>query len=113
MLLNETRVICPYVDCRAEYDTDQRKPLMGHGDWLQPHQTFDEGVIIGEPQVRQSMGFVIHGFMSPFVNVQETGRDWGMAKLSATLTGNDINLKERTVKDLGETYTATSEEEKT
>lgn len=113
ILLNETRILCPHEGCGATFDNDERLTLFNNGTWLQPHQSLDQGVIEGDPRVADVMGFVIHGFMAPFVNVPKTGRDWGAAKIAADLTGNDINLRERTVKDLGETYLGTKEEEKT
>jgi phage terminase large subunit GpA-like protein len=113
MLYNEARIVCPHDGCGATFDNDERLQLSAGGVWLQPHQSLLEGVIEGEARREKQMGFVIHAFMAPFVNLGETARDWGAAKIAADLTGNDINLRERTVKDLGETYVGTRAEELT
>jgi phage terminase large subunit GpA-like protein len=111
MIQREARLVCPH--CKSAYDNDRRLTLMRAGTWLQPHQTLENGVITGDAEVRDVMGFVIHAFMAPFINLGKTARDWSAAKLAADASGNDINLRERTVKDLGETYMGTKAEEMT
>lgn len=114
LLKEEARLVCPQEGCHATFDDKERLELSNGGVWLQPHQRLmPDGNIEGDPEIRAVMGFVIHAFMAPFVKMDQTAADWGMAKLSADLTGNDINLRERTVKDLGETYLGTKDEEKT
>jgi len=105
-------LICPHDGCGATFDPDQRRPLMGAGRWLQRHQSFRaDGTIEGEARVAATMGFVIHGFMAPFVKLRETARDWAAGKLTADGNGSDIHLREVTVKKLGETYQGAKAEE--
>lgn len=114
MIRKESRLICPHEGCYASFDDKQRKALMATGQWLQPHQKLeDDGTVTGEPKVETIMGFVIHADMAPFVNLHEDAANWAAAKVAADTTGNDTNLRERTVKDRGETYMGTSPEEQT
>jgi phage terminase large subunit GpA-like protein len=104
-------LVCPHNGCHATFDAESRVALMATGQWLQPHQRIsDEGVVTGDPKVAKTMGFVIHAFMAPFVDLRETARDWAAAKLTAD-TGSDTHLREVTVKKLGETFLGTKAEE--
>lgn len=106
-------LVCPHDGCHATFAPEERRALMATGRWLQPHQRWlQDGTIDGEARVSSTMGFVIHAFMSPFVKLRETARDWASAKLTADDTGNDIDLREVTVKKLGEVYTGAKEDEK-
>lgn len=96
---------CPHDGCHATFDPDERIELMRGGQWLQQHQSISpEGLVIGEARVAKYMGFVIHAFMAPFVDLRETARDWAAAKLTYDQTGLDTHLREVTVKKLGETF---------
>jgi phage terminase large subunit GpA-like protein len=112
MVAQEVRLVCPHDGCHATFDADERIALMAEGCWLQPHQTLNpDGTITGEARVAPIMGFVIHAFMAPFVKLRETARDWAAATLTADATGNDVHIKEVTVKKLGETFMGTKAEE--
>jgi phage terminase large subunit GpA-like protein len=104
-------LVCPHDGCHATFDPDERVALMATGQWLQPHQDFNaDGELVGEPKIAATMGFVIHAFMAPFVDLRDTARDWAAAKLTAD-TGTDTHLREVTVKKLGETFLGTKAEE--
>jgi phage terminase large subunit GpA-like protein len=104
---------CPHDGCHATFGPDERHALMRTGRWLQPHQDIaEDGTVVGEPRVRSIMGFVIHAFMAPFVDLPETARDWAGASLTSAATGVDTHIKEVTVKKLGETFEGTRADEK-
>jgi phage terminase large subunit GpA-like protein len=89
---------CPHDGCHATFDPSERLGLVRTGRWLQPHQRWlDDGAVEGETRVASTMGFVIHAFMSPFVKLHETARDWAAGKLTADASGNDVHLREVTV----------------
>jgi phage terminase large subunit GpA-like protein len=112
MVAREARLVCPHDGCHATFDADQRVGLMADGVWLQPHQRLeDDGKITGKTRVAAIMGFVIHGFMSPFQKMREAARDWAAGKLTFDATGNDVHLREVVVKKLGETFRGGAEEE--
>lgn len=106
-------LVCPHDGCHATFSPEERRALMATGQWLQPHQRWlQDGTVEGEARVSATMGFVIHAFMSPFFKLRETAKDWASAKLTADDTGNDIDLREVTVKKLGEVYTGAKDDEK-
>jgi phage terminase large subunit GpA-like protein len=108
----DVRLVCPHDGCHATFDADQRVDLMADGVWLQPHQALKpDGTVEGEARIAGVMGFVIHGFMSPFQKLRETARDWAAAKLSFDANGNDVHLREVVVKKLGETFRGAKAEE--
>lgn len=114
MIRKEARLICPHEGCYATFDNEERIALMKTGRWLQPHQKLlPDGTVEGESLVQEVMGFVIHADMAPFVNLGEDAANWAAAFTQARDTGNDVNLRERTVKDRGETYFGSKAEEKT
>lgn len=102
---------CPHDGCNATFTAAERMALVATGQWLQPHQRWlVDGTVEGERRVAKNMGFVIHAFMSPFVKLAETARDWAAAKLTAD-TGDTTKLKEVVCKKLGETFMGTKAEE--
>jgi phage terminase large subunit GpA-like protein len=111
MIKTEARLICPH--CRAAVDEPGRRPMSAGGTWLQPHQKLlEDGTVKGEAKVGETMGFIGHAFMSPFVNLGELARDWSAAWLKAQGGGSDIALREETVKSLGEFYEGPDAESK-
>lgn len=112
MVAREVRLVCPHDGCHATFDAEERVALMNAGTWLQPHQTLlDDGTVKGAESVAAIMGFVIHGFMSPFQKLRETARDWAAGKLTFDDTGLDIHLREVVVKKLGEIFYGAKEDE--
>lgn len=114
---DNTVLICPYEGCGHITHPDDGNPddprlkLMNSGRWLQRHQRWlPNGKVEGDPVVNSSMGFVIHGFMAPFVKVRETARDWASASLTAQV-GSDVAFREVVVKKLGETPQSAKAEE--
>lgn len=102
---------CPHDGCHATFTAAERMALMAEGRWLQPQQQWlADGTLQGEARVAKNMGFVIHAFMSPFVKLAETARDWAAAKLTADM-GDTTKLKEVVCKKLGETFMGTKAEE--
>lgn len=102
---------CPHDGCHATFTAAERMALMAEGRWLQPQQQWlADGTLQGEARVAKNMGFVIHAFMSPFVKLPETARDWAAAKLTADM-GDTTKLKEVVCKKLGETFMGTKAEE--
>lgn len=103
---------CPHDGCHATFGPEERLAVTNGGRWLQKHQRWlPDGTVEGERKVSKGMGFVIHGFMSPFFDLCETARDWASAALTAEL-GDSTRLKEVVVKKLGETFRGTRAEEK-
>lgn len=111
MIEKEVRLICPH--CRTAVDEKGRLPMSATGTWLQPQQELlEDGTVKGEPRVAETMGFIGHAFMSPFVNLGGLARDWAAAWLKAQHGGDDIALREETVKSLGELYEGADAEAK-
>lgn len=112
MVAKNVHLICPHEGCYATFGAEERVALMNTGCWLQPHQRMlEDGTVEGEKRFEKIMGFVIHGFMSPFQKLRETARDWAAGKLTFDDTGNDIHLREVVVKKLGEIFTGAKEDE--
>jgi phage terminase large subunit GpA-like protein len=110
MVREKARLVCPH--CNAQFDNRERLAIMRKGCWLQPHQKLDRhGVIQGKRRLGPTMGFVIHGFMAPFVDLGDLAAEYALAKISADNTGDATNLKEVVVKSLGETFEGARAEE--
>lgn len=110
MIREEARLVCPH--CSADYDNAQRLAIMQKGCWVQPQQRLDRnGVVQGKRLTSSTMGFVIHGFMSPFVDLGGIAGEYALAKIDADNTGDASNLKEVVVKSLGETFEGAKAEE--
>lgn len=101
---HHVRLICPH--CEGEITNDERLVMSREsGAWLQPaQQLVGPRKVQGEPIVQQMMGFVIHGFMSPFLKLSAAAEEWSAAKIEFDNTQDDTDLKEATVKTLGEVY---------
>lgn len=110
MMKRDARLVCPH--CRAEFDNVERIEVMKTGQWCQPHQKLDRhGVVQGKRRSGDQMGFVIHGFMSPFIDLGTEAANYALAKIDADNTGDVRNLKEVVVKRLGETFEGAKAEE--
>jgi phage terminase large subunit GpA-like protein len=110
MVREKARLACPH--CNAHFDNAERLKIMAKGQWLQPQQKLDRhGVVQGKRRTGPTMGFVIHGFMAPFVDLGELAAEYALAKISADTTGDATNLKEVVVKSLGETFEGAKAEE--
>lgn len=102
---------CPFDGCHATFGADARFALLASGRWLQRHQRWEsDGTVVGDYRFDKIMGFVIHAFMTPFMKLGETARDWAAAKLTADM-GDTTKLKEVVCKKLGETFMGTKAEE--
>lgn len=101
---HHARLICPH--CTGEITSDERLIMSREtGAWVQPAQKLiGAKKVEGEPIIQDIMGFVIHGFMSPFINVGKAAAEWVTAKLDFDNSQDDTDLKEVTVKTLGEVY---------
>jgi phage terminase large subunit GpA-like protein len=105
MVEQDTRLVCPHPECKAEFTNEDRLKMNATGAWLQNHQELGpKGEVIGEYIIRDQMGFVGHAFMSPWVNINKLARDWVAAKLTFDDTGDDTTLREENVKTLGERH---------
>jgi phage terminase large subunit GpA-like protein len=103
MVQSKARLVCPH--CEATFDNADRLKMSATGRWVQPHQKLDiHGVVQGKRKTSDGMGFVIHGFMSPFIDLGDLAAEYALAKISADNTGDATNLKEVVVKSLGETF---------
>jgi phage terminase large subunit GpA-like protein len=98
------RLVCPH--CRGEITNEQRLVMSREtGAWVQPAQKLvGPKQVAGAHIVQDIMGFVIHGFMSPFINIGKAAVEWVTAKLDFDNNHDDTDLKEVTVKTLGEVY---------
>lgn len=111
MIEREARLICPH--CGSMVDESTRMELCNTGSWLQPHQLMHKGgEIEGDARIARTMGFEGHAFMAPFARLGEIARGWAEAQIKFEDTQDDIDLKEQTVKSLGETYEGAKDEEK-
>lgn len=101
---HHARLICPH--CRGEIRNDERLIMSREsGAWVQPAQTLiAPRKVEGAHVVQQFMGFVVHGFMSPFMQLSAAAEEWSSAKMDFDNTQDDTDLKEATVKTLGEVY---------
>lgn len=105
LIERDVRLVCPHIDCRAEFTNNDRLEMNATGAWLQDHQTLTiEGEVIGEKLVKESMGFVGHAFMSPWIDISKLARDWAAAKMTFDDTGDATALREENVKTLGERH---------
>lgn len=110
MVKAKARLVCPH--CQAEFGNAERLKMSAAGCWLQPHQKLDRhGVVQGKRQVADIMGFVIHGFMSPFVKLGDLAAEYVQAKMKSDNTGDATDLKEVVVKSMGETFEGARAEE--
>lgn len=103
MIEKEARLICPH--CGSIIDNKMRLEMSPGGVWLQPHQKLHEGgEVEGDQRVHRTMGFEMHAFMTPFADIGPLARGWSEAWIKFDDTKDDTDLKEQTVKRLGETY---------
>lgn len=110
MVREEARLVCPH--CSTTFDNDDRLKMSNAGSWVQPHQRLDKhGVVQGKRMTSDVMGFVIHGFMSPFIDLGDLAAEYALAKMTADNTGDATNLKEVVVKSMGETFEGATPEE--
>lgn len=110
MIRERARLVCPH--CSAHFTDAERLEIMGRGCWVQPHQKLDRhGQVQGKRRTSTTMGFVIHGFMSPFIKLGDLAGEYALAKISSDNTGDATNLKEVVVKSLGETFEGAKAEE--
>lgn len=107
----EVKLICPH--CQKGHGEAARRKMSGAGAWVQPAQTMNmKGQVVGDRVINKIMGFAIHAFMSPFVDIHELAEEWATAKLQADDTLDFTAFKEVVVKSLGEVFEGTEEEEK-
>jgi phage terminase large subunit GpA-like protein len=112
MVQREVALICPHCQGRI---SDEDRLLMSRttGAWLQQHQEMmDDGEIAGERIIGKVMGFVIHAFMSPLVNLPDLASEFVVASIKTANTGDDTGLKEVICKSLGEVYEGSKAEER-
>jgi len=101
-------LVCPNSDCAVEFG-DQERLFMdskaGGACYIGRGQSVDEhNNVVGERVASDTAGFVLHAFMAPFVTLAGLAKEWVEAKIEADDTGAEHNLKEVSVKSLGETY---------
>lgn len=109
MIEREARLVCPH--CGSKVSEDMRMTLSSGGVWLQPHQKLTPEGVEGDARIAKTMGFEGHAFMAPFAPLGELARGWAEAWIKFDNTQDDIDLKEQTVKSLGETYIGAKAEE--
>lgn len=101
---DKVRLICPH--CRGEINNRERLIMQKESaEWCHPGQRLvGDHKVDGPPIVQSFMGFTIQGFMSPFLQLNAAAEEWVSAKLDFDNTLDDTDLKEATVKTLGEVY---------
>lgn len=110
MVERDACLVCPH--CEGKITNEMRLDMSAKGTWLQPGQTLDEdGVVEGERRVERTMGFVIHGMMSPWVKIGELARMYVAQKIFADESQDFRGLKEVVCKFLGETFSGASEQD--
>lgn len=109
VIAKDVRLICPH--CGKPIDNDMRLEMSAEtGTWVQPQQKLvGPKQVSGAHVVDKIMGFAIHGFMTPFVDISEAAHEFTTAKLEFDDTRDDTQLKEVTVKTLGEAYKGAEE----
>ncbi|WP_374139531.1 terminase gpA endonuclease subunit, partial [Sphingomonas sp.] len=96
-------LICPHCGGTIN-DADKVEMLLG-GKWVfEGQEIAEDGTITGEPRSMTSLGFWIHGTMSPFVKFGELARDFEAAQREFYRTRKPERLREVTSKVLGEVY---------
>lgn len=108
----EAHLICPH--CNGAISDKERLVMSREsGTWLAPGQKLiAPGKVEGPAPVTDIMGYVIHGFMSPFINIGKAAEEYAGAYIEFDLNGDDTDLKEVTVKTLGEVYAGATAEVK-
>lgn len=98
------RLVCPH--CQGEIDNEERLVMSREsGAWLQPGQKLVGPKLVEGPRaIDEVMGFVIHAFMAPFVSIGGLAGEFAKAQITYNATRDDEDLKEVTVKSLGEVY---------
>jgi phage terminase large subunit GpA-like protein len=103
MLVDEVRLICPA--CEHPVTNEQRLAMRFDAEWVGRGQEIDQRErIIGDLIPHETAGFIFHAVDAPFDSLAQLARPWAAAFLKFKETGKDADLKEQTVKSLGEIY---------
>jgi len=104
MVAHEVRIICPH--CRKPITNQQRLDLRHDAMWFGRGQEVDryDRKITGKLIAHEVAGFIFHAFDAPFDSLATLARPFVAALLKATENGDKTDLKEQTVKSLGETF---------
>jgi phage terminase large subunit GpA-like protein len=97
------RLVCPF--CKGEITNEERLQLRFDAKWVGKGQEIDgHENIVGQLVDTDTAGFVFHAVDAPFDSLAELARPFVAAMLKFNDTGDETDLKEQTVKTLGETY---------
>ena len=96
-------LLCPH--CGSAVLDEHKATMLLAGKWVFEGQTIDpDGTVTGEPRSRATMGFWIHGTMSPFVSLPDLAKEVEGAKRHYERTKKPEKIREVTAKSLGEIY---------
>lgn len=104
MIAAEIQLVCPF--CRCHITNEERLEMRFPAKWIGRGQEIDTlERITGRLIDSDTAGFVFHAIDAPFDSLAALARPWAAAFLKFKENGNDTDLKEVTVKTIGETYT--------
>jgi phage terminase large subunit GpA-like protein len=102
-IAEQVRLVCPL--CKGLITNDERLQMRFDAEWMGRGQSIaPDETIIGDLEPREIAGFVFHAVDAPFDSLGEIAKQWAGAKIEADETGSTANLKEVTVKTIGETF---------
>lgn len=106
----KAHLVCPH--CAGPISDKERLVMSREsGTWLAPgQQLVAPNRAEGPADITDIMGYVIHGFMSPFINIGKAAEEYASAYIEYRLNSDETDLKEVTVKTLGEVYEGVSAE---
>lgn len=103
MVAECVRLICPF--CKCEITNEERLQMRFDAKWVGKGQEIDRFErIVGKLVDVDTAGFIFHAIDAPFDSLAELAKPFVAATMTFKDSGNDTDLKEVTVKTIGETY---------
>ncbi len=103
-IAENVRLVCPF--CAGHITNEQRLAMRFDAKWVGRGQEINlREQITGNLIDSDTAGFVFHAVDAPFDSLAALARPYVAATLKFKENGNDTDLKEVTVKTIGETYT--------
>lgn len=97
------RLVCPH--CRSEIGNDERLQMRFDAEWMGLGQSIaPDEEIVGDLAPKEIAGFIIHAMDAPFDSIAEIAKQFAGAHRDFKESGSKSNLKEVTVKTIGETF---------
>lgn len=97
------RLLCPF--CKCEITNEERLQMRFPAKWVgKGHEIDRHERIVGKLINTDTAGFIFHAVDAPFDSLADLARPFVAATMKFRDTGNEVDLKEVTVKNIGETY---------